>query len=339
MNQKIHDFLSEKYSHHAIDSIQPITQSGSSRTYYRFEHQKQSFILTESNNTEENKTFFYLTEHFSKTQTNLPKIDKISSDLTLYTQTDFGNQTLLDVLEKNPNQAFDLYKNSLIELVKMQVLGYDNLDCTKLFSYPKFNHILVLRDLFSFKNYFLNPLEIELNAGKLLLDFENFAQDFQKIPDQYFVYRDFQSRNIMVKENHPYFIDYQGGLVGPPQYDLVSILWQAKANLPEIWKNELYDFYVNEFSEVTHQTVNPIRFQNSYQLCMIERMLQVLGTYGFRGIFQHKKHFVQSIQYGLTNLQVLLRFKVLESYPELKSILEKLVQNDTIEKINAIQHA
>ncbi len=336
MTEKIQDFLNLHYGEQAFESLELLSGGGSERKYYRFNYSDQSFVLTESENVEENKTFIYFTEHFSKLIENLPKIFHVSDDFNLYVQSDFGNQTLLDVVLGNPNESKFLYEKSIRQLVKMQVLGGTELDYSNCFSYPKFNHILVLRDLFSFKNYFLNLLGIEFNQGKLIQDFERFAYDFEQIPEQYFVYRDFQTRNIMVYENEPYFIDYQGGLKGPAQYDLASILWQAKTDLPESCKVELYDIYVKEFIDLTQKDLNGIQFRKGYDLCVLERVLQVLGTYGFRGICEGKKHFTESIEFGLKNLKKIKEYSILGNYPELKKVVIKLTEDSTLQKVKKI---
>lgn len=336
MTEKIQSFLNLHYGEQAVETLELLSGGGSARKYYRFFYSDQSFILTESQNVEENKTFIYFTEHFSKVIENLPKVYQVSEDSTLYVQSDFGNQTLLYVVFKNPNESKFLYEKSIRQLAKMQVLGNRNLDYSECFSYPKFNHVLVLRDLFSFKNYFLNLLEIEFNQGKLIQDFERFSLDFEQIPEQYFVYRDFQTRNIMVYENEPYFIDYQGGLKGPAQYDLVSILWQAKTDLPESWKEEFYEIYVKEFIDLTQRDLDGVQFKNGYELCILERLLQVLGAYGFRGIFEGKKHFVESIEFGLKNLKKIKEYSVLDNYPELKKVINKLTEKSTFQTIKQI---
>ncbi len=335
-NEKIQKFLVSHYGEQAFDSLQLLAQSGSSRKYYRFKWEGKTLILTESENLAENKTFLYFTEHFSKVIENLPKIHKVSEDFTLYSQSDLGDVSLMDVLVSDADSARELYRKSIRQLVKMQVLGDENLDYSKCFSYPKFNYLLVLRDLFSFKNYFLNLSGIEFNQGKLLVDFERFALDFEQIPHRHFVFRDFQSRNIMVYENEPYFIDYQGGMKGPVQYDLVALLWQAKANLSEDWKAELYDEYVKEFIDLTQKDLDEIEFRNGYELCLIERLLQVLGTYGFRGIYERKPHFLNSIEFGLKNLKEIENLVLLENYPELKKVIRKLAKPQTFITINTI---
>ena len=333
MNSKIQTFLNSHYGQTAIDSLELLAQSGSSRKYYRFNSQGKSLILTESENIEENKSFLYFTTHFSKVMNNLPKIDKVSDDFSLYTQSDLGNQSLMSLLETDENQAKEIFRKSVKQLAKLQVLGDANLDYSKAFSYPRFNYLMVLRDLFSFKNYFLNLTEIEFNQGRLLVDFERFALDFERLPHQYFVCRDFQSRNIMVQENEPFFIDYQGGMKGPVQYDLVSLLWQAKAKLSDEWKSEFYEIYVKEFIELTQKDLDGFEFKRGYDFCLVERLLQVLGTYGFRGIYERKPHFLVSIEFALKNLNEIKSLALLENYPEMKRVIEELAKPETFIKI------
>jgi len=336
MNPKIQAFLKSNYGQQAIDSLQLLAQSGSSRKYFRFEFEEKSLILTESNNVEENRTFLYFTEHFSKIIDNLPEIQLVSKDSSLYVQSDLGDESMLDVVLKDRDSAKEYYAKSIHQLVKMQVLGDEGLDYSKCFSYPKFNFLLVLRDLFLFKNYLLNLSGIEFSHGKLLADFEKFSADFERIPYQYFVFRDFQTRNIMIYNDQPYFIDYQGGMKGPAQYDLVSLLWQAKADLPDEWKEKFYDLYVKEFIKTTKQDLNGFEFRKGYELCIVERLLQVLGTYGFRGIFEGKMHFIESIEFGLKNLERIQDYVLLENYPELKRIIHALAEPAMINQVKNI---
>lgn len=338
MNPNIQTFLNQHFGEEAVASLQLLAQSGSSRKYYRFTNDNQTFIFTESENLQENKTFLYFTEHFSKTMNNLPEIIAISDDFKFYVQSYLGSESLMDILENDRNLAKPIFEKAVKELVKMQVVGSEGLSYSKSFSYPKFNSILVLRDLFSFKNYFLNLSGVEFNQGKLLLDFENFAKDFERIPEQYFVFRDFQSRNIMVKDGNPYFIDYQGGMKGPAQYDLVSLIWQAKANLSNEWKEDLFSIYVKEFIETTQKDLDSTSFRKGYELCLIERLLQVLGTYGFRGIYERKKHFLSSIKFGLNNLREIQEVEILYNYPELKSVIQELAKPETYQKLEKKIH-
>lgn len=328
MQATIESFLIQHYGHTAVDTLTLLAESGSSRKYYRFQSVETSMILTESRNIAENQAFLYFTQHFSSVMDCLPTIKKVSEDGSLYVQSDLGDESLLKLLMENPLKAKAMFEKSVIQLAQMQVLGDQNLDYSRCFSYPNFNYLMVLRDLFSFKNYYLNLVGIEMNHRELLKDFERFALDFEQIPERYFVFRDFQSRNIMIHQDRPFFIDYQGGMKGPVQYDLVSLLWQAKANLSIEWKNELYALYVEEFTRLKTGDFDSHQFQKGYELCLIERLLQVLGTYGFRGIYERKSHFLESISYALRNLTDIQDLEILNRYPELKKVIQILANQE-----------
>jgi len=333
MDSKIISFLAQHYSQEAADSVQLLSGGGSSRKYYRFFDQNHSYILAESSNIEENKTFFYYTEILNKILPNIPKIWQTSDDFTLYTQTDLGDKTLMNVLENDFEEAKKYYFDSIRLLVKAQIEAGKEIDFNQAFSYPKLDKTLILRDLFQFKFYFLNVIGIDFNQGKLIKDFDLFASQFDQLSPKGFVFRDFQSRNIMVKNNEPYFIDYQGGLYGPIFYDLVSLIWQAKANLSTEFKNDLYNFYLQELQELDN-TIVPIDCKVSYEYCVVARLIQVLGAYGLRGIIERKPHFIESISFGLENLKAIIDYPILQNYPELKHIITVLIQPETIEKIN-----
>lgn len=327
MHSTIESFLIKHYGQTAVDSLTLLAESGSSRKYYRFYSAEIPFILTESKNVAENQTFLYFTQHFSNVMDCFPEIMEVSDDFLLYVQSDLGDESLMKLLMENPQKAKAMFEKSVIQLAQMQVLGDKDLDYSKCFSYPKFNYLLVLRDLFSFKNYYLNLVGIEFNHGELLKDFERLALDFEQIPEQYFVFRDFQSRNIMIHDGAPYFIDYQGGMKGPVQYDLVSLIWQAKANLSVEWKADLYALYQQEFARLKPEAFDPIQFKKGYELCLIERLLQVLGTYGFRGIYEKKTHFLESISFALQNLAMVKDLDILSQYPELQKVMKELALN------------
>lgn len=333
MDSKIISFLTQHYSQEAVNSLKLLSGGGSSRKYYRFFEQNESYILSESSNVEENKTFFYFTDVLNKTLPNIPKIEYISDDNTLYIQTDLGDSTLMNVIENNFEEAKEYYLESIKLLVKAQIEAGKTIDFTQTFSYPKLDKTLILRDLFQFKFYFLNVLGIDFNQGKLIKDFDLFASQFDQLSPKGFVFRDFQSRNIMIKNNHPYFIDYQGGLYGPIFYDLVSLIWQAKANLSADFKNNLYDFYLQELQKLD-ETIVPIDCRRSYEYCVVARLIQVLGAYGLRGLIERKSHFIESISFGLDNLKSIIDYPILQNYPELKHIITVLIQPQTIEKIN-----
>jgi len=147
------------------------------------------------------------------------------------------------------------------------------------------------------------------------------------------MFRDFQSRNIMVHKNGIYFIDYQGCMQGPPQYDVASLLWQAKAQLPAAWKEDLLNGYIASLSKLPVPRMDEIHFRRGYLQFVLLRMLQVLGAYGFRGLLEHKPHFISSIGPALKNLQEFLSdHPQIPTYPELRNLLEKLSSTEMQER-------
>ncbi len=333
MDSKIIDFLHENYSQEAVNTITLLAGGGSSRKYYRFWDQNQSYILAESSNQDENQTFITFTNQLKEITPFVPTIYQINENSTLYVQSDLGDETLMNCIGKDFEGAKNYFFPILKQLAEVQIKGRKTIDFNQTFSYPKLDKTLILRDLFQFKFYFLNALEIDYNQGKLIKDFDLFAAQFDQLAPQGFVLRDFQSRNIMIKDQQPYFIDYQGGLQGPIFYDLVSLIWQAKANLPMDLKKELYTYYDQQIQQLDPNSITIDR-RVSYEYCVIARLLQVLGAYGLRGIIERKAHFIESISFGLENLKSIIDYPILQNYPELKHIITVLTQPDMVEKIN-----
>lgn len=333
MNPKIIQFLNQQFSNTAIETLQLLSGGGSARKYYRFWSANQSYILAESDNLEENRVFIDFTERLNTVGSNYPKVLICNEDQSLYVQTDLGDTSLMDVLSRDSNQAKTYYFEIVSRLAEAQLKGRTAIDFHQTFSYPKLDKTLILRDLFQFKFYFLNFLEINYNQGKLIADFDSFAVQFDQLSPSGFVFRDFQSRNIMIKDQKPYFIDYQGGLFGPIFYDLVSLIWQAKANLDQNFKEELYHYYLDQVMKCD-TTVKAEDAERSYQYCVVARLLQVLGAYGLRGLIERKPHFVESIAYGLENLNSITSYSILDDYNELKHIINLLIAPRTLEHIN-----
>ena len=333
MQPKINEFLNQHYSQEAINTLTLLAGGGSSRKYYRFKDQSESYILAESTNVDENKVFFYFSEQLHSIIPNIPQVYHINEDKTLYTQTDLGDDSLMTIIQKDLNEARSYYLKIVELLAKAQIEGGKQIDFNQTFSYPKLDKTLVLRDLFQFKFYFLNAIGIDYNQGKLLKDFDLFASQFESLSPKGFVFRDFQSRNIMIKDNEPYFIDYQGGLYGPIFYDLVSLIWQAKANLPICFKKEIYNHYFETVKKLNPNLIT-IDSRVSYAYCVVARLLQVLGAYGLRGLIERKPHFIESITFGIDNLKAIIEYPILQNYPELKHIIKVLIQPETLERIN-----
>jgi len=309
--------------------ILPIAASGSARKYYRIVTDKRSVIGTYSENTEENEAFIAFSKHFHDLGLNVPEVFAINAKRTCYLQSDFSDDNLFAHVQRSlmagglGENVIQLYKQALKHLVKFQCIGHQGLDYTKAYPTPSFDRQAILDDLNYFKYYFVKPHEeIDFNETRLGKDFEAFADFVGQAPCDFFMYRDFQSRNIMVKDGELYFIDFQGGRKGPLNYDVVSLLYQVKAQIPQAVRDELVQYYKQELK----QFVNPeeVKFDLYQPYFVYLRLLQVLGTYGFRGLIQKKSHFIESIPYALKELKTWNEKHPLNDYPELQHVLSQL---------------
>ena len=309
--------------------ILPIAASGSARKYFRIITDKRSLIGAYSSNIEENEAFLSFSKHFHNLGLNVPVVFAVNEEKTYYLQSDFGDDNLFAHVQKSliagglGENVIQLYKQALKHLVKFQCIGHQGLDYSKAYPTPSFDRQAIIDDLNYFKYYFVKPHEeIDFNETRLGKDFEALAEFVSQAPCDFFMYRDFQSRNIIVKDNELYFIDFQGGRKGPLNYDVVSLLYQVKAQIPQAVRDELILYYKEELM----QFVNPeeVKF-DLYQPCFVYlRLLQVLGAYGFRGLIQKKSHFIESIPYALKELKIWNENHPLNDYPELQHVLSQL---------------
>ena len=311
--------------------------SGSSRRYFRVKTDKRYLIGAYNINIEENDAFFSFSKHFHECGLPVPEILAISPSKEIYVQTDLGDVTLFHHVEdclKNGSfdqNTIDLYKKSLDELVDFQTIGHKGLDYSKTFPTPAFDEMSIMEDLNYFKYCFLKEQEeISFNETRLDADFQRLAKYILEAPSDFFMYRDFQSRNIMIVDNEPYFIDYQGGRKGPLQYDVVSLLYQVKARIPDELRKELIDYYKQKLNEVPRAC--GARNDNGFVCCfdkyfpafVLLRLLQVLGAYGFRGLIQKKLHFMQSIPYAIREIMKACdNWSLPFELPELQAVIKQ----------------
>ena len=330
-------------------SLDVLPQSGSERRYFRlYDKDGVSVIGTYGANIKENETFFYFSEKFSEKKLATPEILAVSDDKQFYLQEDFGDVSLLNKLEAGgfTQPVYDLFKKSLEELARLQVNGDKDLDYDQCLTNKEFGKQAIMADLLYFKYYFLDALRKPYDKQKLIDDFEALSNYLTHTEYKYFMFRDFQSRNIMVKNavgentnsDSVHFIDYQGGMKGAPQYDVASMLWQARANLPDEWKYNLLEDYIDAFEDTIGQSVNRNIFQNQYNGYVLIRLLQVLGAYGFRGLFERKAQFLTSIPLALKNLKEFFQHQSLGIVvPEFSKVLNLCVADEIIEQFTPIQ--
>ena len=310
-----------------VTGISQIAESGSSRKYFRLLTTNGSLIGTYSNNIAENEAFFSLTDTFAAQGLNTPRLVAVSDDKTCYLQTDFGDDTLFAHVQKAladdgyNDDLVRLYKLALSNLVKFQLAK--GIDYGKAYPAASFDRAAIMGDLNYFKYYFLKMhYEIDFNETLLDADFERFADIVDAAPRSCFMYRDFQSRNIMIYDNDTYFIDYQGGRKGPLQYDVVSLLYQVKAKMPAATRHLLLNYYKSELKKAYPDGLND--FDKYYPAFVYLRLLQVLGAYGYRGLIQRKKHFVESIPYAIFEIIKHNKQNPLNDMPELQRVISQL---------------
>ena len=334
--------LYKKWKGEEIVSVDVLPQSGSERRYFRLHCKDGTTVIgTLGANIKENESFFYFSEEFRKKNLPVAEILIINENRTIYLQEDFGDISLLNRLESEgfSTPVYDLFKKSLETLAALQVKGDDGLDYNRCLTNTEFGKQAIMADLLYFKFYFLDALRKPYDKQKLIDDFEALSNYLTHTEYKYFMFRDFQSRNIMVrKDDSLHFIDYQGGMKGAPQYDVASMLWQARANLSDEWKENLLIDYIKAFESIIGEKVDRPIFHGQYNGYVLIRLLQVLGAYGFRGLFERKAQFLTSIPLALKNLKWFVENQSLGiSVPEFRKILDLCVSDEIIEYFTPTQ--
>ncbi len=323
--------------------ITRLAGAGSNREYYRMTNEDgHSVVGCIGTSRDENHAFVYLCKHFEKNNMAVPKVLAVSSDERRYIQSDLGSISLFDAIRGGREAGGrytlaeqELLKRTIRELPRMQVEGARELDFSNCYPQPEFNTDSVLFDLNYFKYCFLKATELDFHELKLEADFRLLAKDLTLDSDeQGFLYRDFQARNVMMDSNgRPFFIDFQGGRRGPYYYDVASFLWQASARYPHKLRRELVYEYYNALKLYT-EVPAPHAFVDRLSLFVLFRLLQVLGAYGFRGYFERKQHFIESIPPAMENLRELLSERNFP-YPYLTAVLQKLTEMPKYQTIEA----
>ncbi|HVF97059.1 MAG TPA: RNase adapter RapZ [Flavisolibacter sp.] len=328
--------------------VDVIQQSGSDRRYFRLHGTDgQTAIGTHGLNVPENDAFVYFATQFHTKGLQVPAILAVSDDKTVYLQEDFGNVSLMNILEEKGfvPEVYALFKESLYQLAKLQVKGDEGLDYNKCLTNKEFGRQAIKADLFYFKYYFLDALQKPYDKQALGDDFDAISSYLTHTEYKYFMFRDFQSRNILIAPPPPgggegavHFIDFQGGMKGAPQYDVASMLWQARANLPDEWKAALLEDYLNAFEEMVGQQVDRDIFKSQYNGYVLIRLLQVLGAYGFRGLFERKAQFLTSIPQALKNLKWFVDNNSMGiTVPEFKRVLQLCIDDEIIDRFTPVQ--
>jgi len=318
----------------------PLPQSGSYREYYRIKSEDYTAIGVFNADKKENIAFITFTNHFLANDIKAPQIYKAELDKDIYLIQDLGDVTLHSmVADLPPEKRFslsyiDLYKQVIDQMPKFQILAAKSLDYSVCYPRDSFDKRSMMWDLSYFKYHFLKLVKIHFDEQLLEDDFNTFTDYLLQADSEYFLYRDFQSRNIMIIDNEPYFIDYQGGRKGALQYDLASLLYDAKAEMPQDVRDFLLDYYIKTVSKYTIIDAN--KFKEYFYGYTLIRILQAMGAYGFRGLYEKKDLFVQSIPIAVRDLQWLIRNldkEFLLKVPALINVLEELTVSEELQKI------
>ena len=278
-----------------------LKQQGSNRIYTREKDENgRSIIRVVGTNRDENRAFIYMARHFHALGLPVPELYEVSEDEMSYTQEDLGDTILFDHLDNT------LYiERAMRALAHVQVEGAQDFDWSVCFPVPAMDERSIRWDLNYFKYCFLKGTKIEFSEPQLEDDFDRMVQVIMAQPADTFLYRDFQSRNVMIKDDQPYFIDFQGGRRGPTQYDVASFLWQAKANFSPELREQMIEAYLDELEQIYNlqSTIyNKADWRSALPHFVLFRTLQVLGAYGYRGYFERKPHFLESIPLAIRNL-------------------------------------
>ncbi len=331
MNDELKDLYASFYGQEPI-TCEKLPEAGSNRLYYRLRNETgDSVIGVVGTSREENQAFCYLSRHFRTMHLPVPQVYAVSSDLLCYLQQDLGNRSLFEALKKGresgghySEQEKELLRRTIALLPDIQMRGAQELDYSQCYPQPSMDSVNVLFDLNYFKYCFLKATELDFHEIRLQEVFKQIASDLTHIPTTAFMYRDFQARNVMLDaDGNPFFIDFQGGRRGPVQYDVASFLWQASALYGQELRQELIQVYLDGLRK--YLSVDEVVFRRDLQLCVLFRLLQVLGAYGFRGYFQRKKHFLDSITPAIVSLRELLAQGGCP-YPYLHELLDELIR-------------
>lgn len=325
-----------------VGSFEMLPPSGSYREYCRLQNTSQSVIGAFNSDIKENVAFLSFTCHFRSKNLPVPEVYTVSPDSKSYLLEDLGNTTLFDFLsitretEGFSETIISEYEKVLRELPKLQVLAGKDLDYSVCYPRAAFDKQSMMWDLNYFKYYFLKLAQVSFDEQALEDDFQAFSDYLLSAGSGYFLYRDFQSRNVMLKNDGVYFIDYQGGRRGALQYDLASLLYDGKADIPQEVRIRLFHFYLEELKK--YLPVDEQEFTAYFRGFVLIRIMQAMGAYGFRGFYEKKEHFLKSIPFALKNLEFLLNdLRLPVDLPELVKVLEQLVHSEVLKEIGHVK--
>ena len=304
--------LFEQHFHSPVSRVQPLQGQlgGSGRNIIRLTSEKLSAIGILYEVREENVAFLEFSRHFRRHGLPVPEIYAEDLSHGAYLEEDLGDTTLFEFLSQNrvganiAPEVVEAYRKVVAVLPRFQIEAGRDLNYKVCYPRASFDRQSIAWDLNYFKYYFLRLADIPFNEQALEDDFARLTRFLLTAPRDYFLYRDFQSRNVMWREGGPFFLDYQGGRKGALQYDIASLLYDAKADLPPGLRQQLLDHYLDRLAGFIK--LEREAFMQHYYAYVYTRLMQALGAYGFRGFYQRKTQFLESVPYALKNLRWLL---------------------------------
>jgi aminoglycoside/choline kinase family phosphotransferase len=332
--------LFEQYFHAPVEQVVPLQGElgGSGRKIIRLAGAGKTAIGILYGVREENAAFVEFSRHFRRHGLPVPEIYADDLDHGAYIEEDLGDTSLFELLSNNRKgeqigpQVMEAYRRSIATLPRFQVEAGRDLNYKVCYPRGSFDRQSISWDLNYFKYYFLRLAGIAFSEQALEDDFSRLTKFLLSAPRDYFLYRDFQSRNIMLRVGQPYFLDYQGGRRGALQYDVASLLYDAKADLPPELRQQLLDHYL----EVLQGYVDVPReaFMQHYYAYVYIRIMQALGAYGFRGFYERKLHFLQSVPYALKNIRWLLHNVTLPvALPTLMDAFHNMLRSEKLQAL------
>jgi len=340
MSIEVLNRLFEEHFHEPAQRVLPLQGElgGSGRQIIRLTGTRARAIGILYNVREENLAFLEFSRHFRRHGLPVPEIYGESLDQGAYLEEDFGDTTLFEFLSKHRSgtviapPVVDAYRKVVETLPRFQIEAGRDLNYSVCYPRGSFDRQSIVWDLNYFKYYFLRLAGIPFNEQSLEDDFERLTEFLLSAERDFFLYRDFQSRNIMLRDGKPYFLDYQGGRKGALQYDLASLLFDAKADLPPELRQQLLDHYLDCVAELAE--IDRDAFLKHYYAYVYVRILQALGAYGFRGFYERRPHFLQSVPYALKNLRWLLHNANLPvALPTLMAAFESMLGSEKLHSI------
>jgi aminoglycoside/choline kinase family phosphotransferase len=334
--------LFEQHFRLTAELVQPLQGqlSGSGRNIVRLTGGGKSAIGILYSVREENVAFLEFSRHFRRCGLPVPEIYEEDLSQGAYLEEDLGDTTLFDDLVANRSGAaiaprtVEAYRKVVAVLPRFQVEAGRNLNYKVCYPRDRFDRQSIAWDLNYFKYYFLRLAGIPFNEQALEDDFSRLIKFLLAAKTDYFLYRDFQSRNVMLRDGQPYFLDYQGGRKGALQYDIASLLYDGKADLPPELRQELLDHYLDCLG--SYIDLSREAFMEHYYAYVYVRILQAMGTYGFRGFYERKTHFLQSVPYALKNLRWLAHnVKLPIALPALMEALQGMLASEKLQGLTS----